>query len=61
VSLTITDDGTGFDPAAADGGFGLPGMAERAELAGGHLDVRSAPGRGTTVEARVPTLRRAPG
>jgi signal transduction histidine kinase len=29
-------------------------MAERAELVGGHLDVRSRPGRGTTIEARVP-------
>jgi signal transduction histidine kinase len=29
-------------------------MAERAELVGGHLDVRSDPGRGTTVEARIP-------
>ena len=35
-------------------GFGLSGMAERAELVGGHLDVRSGPGRGTTVEVRIP-------
>jgi len=56
VSLQIADDGTGFDPdSAADrNGFGLSGMAERAELVGGHLDVRSRPGRGTTIEARVP-------
>ena len=36
------------------GGFGLSGMAERAELVGGRLDVRSSLGRGTTVEARIP-------
>jgi two-component system NarL family sensor kinase len=56
VSLQIADDGAGFDLEAAGdrNGFGLSGMAERAELVGGHLDVRSAPGRGTTIEARVP-------
>jgi signal transduction histidine kinase len=56
VSLQVADDGAGFDPEASGdhGGFGLSGMAERAELVGGHLDVRSAPGRGTTIEARVP-------
>ena len=54
VSLRITDDGAGFYPDAAVGGFGLSGMAERAELVGGHLDVRSSPGRGTTIETRIP-------
>ena len=54
VCLRITDDGSGFHPDATTAGFGLSGMAERAELVGGHLDIRSAPGRGTTVEARVP-------
>jgi len=54
VSLRITDDGAGFDPEAASAGFGVPGMAERAELVGGRLDVRTAPGRGTSVEARIP-------
>jgi two-component system, NarL family, sensor kinase len=54
VSLRITDDGAGFYPGAATPGFGLSGMAERAELVGGRLDVRSGPGRGTTIEARIP-------
>ena len=44
VSLRVSDDGAGFSPDAAAAGFGLSGMAERAELVGGHLDVRSAPG-----------------
>ena len=44
----------GLLPAVTAGGFGLSGMAERAELVGGHLDVRSGPGRGTTIEARIP-------
>jgi signal transduction histidine kinase len=54
VSLRVSDDGAGFSPDAAVAGFGLSGMAERAELVGGHLDVRSAPGRGTTIEAQIP-------
>jgi signal transduction histidine kinase len=54
VSLRITDDGAGFYPDAPSPGFGLSGMTERAELVGGHLDVRSYPGRGTTIEARIP-------
>jgi len=54
VCLQVTDDGAGFSPDTATLGFGLSGMAERAELVGGHLDVRSRPGRGTTIEARIP-------
>ncbi len=54
VSLRITDDGAGFDPEAVEAGFGLAGMTERAELVGGRLDIRTAPGRGTTIEARIP-------
>ena len=34
-------------------GLGLGGMAERARLVGGELDVRSAPGGGTTVTLRI--------
>ena len=55
TQLRVRDDGVGFDPgsvAAADGPagrLGLSGMAERARLVGGELDVRSAPGGGTTV------------
>jgi two-component system sensor histidine kinase UhpB len=49
--VRITDDGSGFDPARVrDGGLGLAGMRERAILAGGRLDVRTAPGGGTTIE-----------
>jgi two-component system, NarL family, sensor histidine kinase UhpB len=63
AELRVRDDGTGFDPGMASraggqtvgGGLGLVGMAERARLVGGELDVRSAPGGGTTVTLRVPT------
>jgi signal transduction histidine kinase/ligand-binding sensor domain-containing protein len=54
VSLTITDDGQGFDPAApAEAGhFGLQGMRERA--AGlGTFSLESRPGGGTRIAVRV--------
>jgi signal transduction histidine kinase len=54
VSLDVTDDGSGFDPGQAAGGYGLPGMRARAEEAGGRLQVRSSPGCGTTVSVTVP-------
>ena len=48
-SLTIRDDGEGFDPASTNGGFGLLSMRERARAIGGELSVDSRPGEGTTV------------
>jgi two-component system, NarL family, sensor histidine kinase UhpB len=61
AELRVRDDGGGFDPSVIarnsqgpSGGLGLVGMAERARLVGGELDVRSAPGGGTTITLRVP-------
>jgi signal transduction histidine kinase len=60
VEVTVSDDGKGFDPDAANGGgFGLTGMRERVELADGELDIDSSDS-GTTVHARLPVRRRAP-
>jgi two-component system sensor histidine kinase UhpB len=54
AQLRVRDDGRGFDPGASrNGGLGLKGMAERARLVGGELDVRSAPGGGTSVTLRI--------
>ena len=52
--LDIRDDGRGFDASARAPGFGLRGMKERVEAAGGHLDIESALGEGTTVAVQVP-------
>ena len=52
--ITVTDDGVGFNVERLRAGLGLVGMDERAELAGGRLDIESAPGAGTTVRARFP-------
>ena len=50
----VKDDGRGFDSGAAGYGTGLQGMADRLDAVRGSLDVRSAPGRGTTVVGRLP-------
>jgi signal transduction histidine kinase len=53
--ISVADDGTGFDPhAASGGGFGLMGMRERVELAGGELSVERGKHDGTVVSARLP-------
>jgi signal transduction histidine kinase len=49
VRLTIADDGNGFDIKAPSGQLGLGIMRERADAVGAALDLRSAPGEGTTV------------
>ena len=54
VSLSISDDGTGFDPRAHHDGFGLVGMRERAERIGARLLVSSRPEQGTRVETVIP-------
>ena len=50
----VSDDGHGFDAEATTYGTGLQGMADRLEAIGGWLEVRSAPGAGTTVIGRAP-------
>ena len=54
VAAVIEDDGRGFEPGEADGGFGLEGMRERIQLLDGTLTIESAPGGGTTLVAEVP-------
>jgi signal transduction histidine kinase len=50
VSLTVQDNGRGFDPEHIKPGVGTQSMRERAEaLPGGTLTIQSAPGNGTTV------------
>jgi signal transduction histidine kinase len=54
LSFEVVDEGRGFDPDAVATGSGLQGMADRLAAVGGSLEIRSAPGRGTTVAGRVP-------
>ncbi len=65
LRLRVADDGVGFARHqvrdSLDGySLGLPGMHERARLAGGRLVVRSTPGKGTSVEARMPVAASNP-
>jgi PAS domain S-box-containing protein len=56
VALRVRDDGRGFSPEdpRKPGSFGLMGLRERAYLLGGDVSIASEPGRGTTVEVRIP-------
>jgi signal transduction histidine kinase len=64
IELRISDDGAGFDPAAAAGPerghYGLVGMRERVEMAGGRVEVTAAPGAGVTVLVMFPGPDAAP-
>jgi signal transduction histidine kinase len=56
LTLLIGDNGKGFDPAEGrtEGHHGLANLQSRAEALGGSLQVKSKPGAGTEVEARIP-------
>ena len=60
ATITIEDRGTGFDVGRGSptvvrrARLGMKGMRDRTELLGGTFTVTSAPGKGTTVEARIP-------
>jgi signal transduction histidine kinase len=54
LTFQIADDGRGFDTAVGAYGTGLQGMADRLDALGGTLEVRSAPGQGTTLTGRLP-------
>ncbi|MCX5415762.1 ATP-binding protein [Streptomyces sp. NBC_00059] len=58
VLLDVRDDGRGFAKGVGTG-FGLTSMRQRIRGIGGHIEVQSAPGEGTSVSARVPAI--APG
>lgn len=60
IILKVTDDGVGFDVPAVisvpskTSQLGLLGMQERAELAGGKLNIQSSPGKGTSLTITIP-------
>jgi len=66
VIAAVTDDGKGMPGAerlgprgdGLEGGFGMGGMRERAELVGGDLEFAPAPEKGTTVRLIVPLAGR---
>jgi signal transduction histidine kinase len=66
VYASVTDDGQGLPEAdrlgprgdGLEGGFGMSGMRERAELVGGELELVPAPGKGTVMRLAVPLAGR---
>ncbi len=61
ASLSVTDNGQGFDPSLLDhlpsdrnAHFGLQGIRERLEAVGGVLKVESSPAQGTHLRVRIP-------
>jgi signal transduction histidine kinase len=49
ISITMEDNGTGFDPEASNGGFGLQNLQYRINALEGFLSINSAKGKNTTV------------
>ena len=56
LTFEVSDDGVGFDSGRTSYGTGLRGMADRVEAIGGVLEIRSAPGEGTSVTGRIPAV-----
>jgi signal transduction histidine kinase len=54
LRFEVRDDGVGFDPSRTGYGTGLQGIADRLAALEGTVEIRSAPGRGTTVTGSVP-------
>ena len=56
VELSVSDDGRGFkeEDVSSRHGLGLISMRERIQMVNGVFDIRSQPGTGTTILARVP-------
>lgn len=59
LTLTVSDDGRGFDAASPppDEQYGLKGIRERAEMIGAALEIESRPGDGTTVRLTVEAVK----
>ncbi|MDQ3484928.1 MAG: histidine kinase, partial [Actinomycetota bacterium] len=57
LTVTVTDDGTGFDPDQTLPGEGLTHMTDRVDAAAGTLDIASQPRHGTTITLVLPVLR----
>ena len=55
LSLTVDDDGAGFDPGTTPAGTGLSNMRDRIESVLGSLTIEPAPGGGSRVRAVLPT------
>ena len=61
MTITVRDNGIGFDASVPrQAAHGLLGMRYRVEAEGGRLQLHSAPGQGTRIEAALPLRAEAP-
>lgn len=56
LEVLIRDDGQGFDPQGSGQGMGLANIRERVSSLDGHVNIESAPGKGTMLRAQIPLL-----
>ena len=54
VTVSVTDDGAGFDTGSTTQGSGLRGIEDRLDALGGTVRIESSMGTGTTVGGSVP-------
>jgi signal transduction histidine kinase len=59
LSVTVQDDGIGFEPSQ-EKGMGLLGMEERVARLGGHFSIESKPGNGTVLSIHFPLADSGP-
>ena len=60
LTFSVQDDGHGFDPTTTAKGSGTQNMSDRLEALGGHLEMRSRVGSGTTATGSVPARQPEP-
>jgi signal transduction histidine kinase len=60
LEVIVRDDGQGFDPATTLPGTGLANLHDRVRALGGQIEIRTEPGAGTTLVARLPVPSVAP-
>jgi signal transduction histidine kinase len=54
LSITLEDNGIGFDPQVAAEGIGLQNLRSRVQFLEGEIDIHSAPGKGTLIAIHIP-------
>jgi signal transduction histidine kinase len=54
ITITVTDDGVGFNTAVAAEGIGLKNLKKRSEALNGKLEIESAVGNGAVVRVQFP-------
>jgi signal transduction histidine kinase len=54
LTISVADDGVGFDAGRRHAGLGLRGIEERFKEVGGRMTITTAPGRGTTLVMYIP-------